>query len=408
MGVNRISTHTTIRKELEFAVNTRGQYRNGQGRTYVGASFLHTLELRQRYDNAKTAAVQALLNDLSSDGVASSVGTNRWQIALKDGAWVTLAWYPDHAALEITITDRELRPVDQVASVRLRYEAILRKITPRLQSFGVTTVGGAIYAPQERPTIAGGFDERARGQYGASPRELVGITIYHSVGDRADAVKQMDIDWNALYQNLASQAGELVRDPTSPSGYRIMTQREWDANPPDPKKVAWWKSHANPLIKQWVKFKHDQIGGDRTHADDYISFAERFQTNWDVYENWKKKLDTLRSEAEKRGFTVDATKPTDLPTTVWADVAHTVERGAGAVGTGLGDVWKLAKYGLWAVLGIGAVVALSSVASNLRSGKDPAEKYVELIKRRSRTAARTALPARAPLALPPGEPVEGA
>jgi len=101
---------------------------------------LHRLELKQRYDNAKTAAVQALLNDLSRDGVASSVGTSRWEIALKEGAWVDLTWYPDYSALEVTITDRELRRVDQVAAVRHRYEAILRKITPRLQNFGVTTV----------------------------------------------------------------------------------------------------------------------------------------------------------------------------------------------------------------------------------------------------------------------------
>jgi hypothetical protein len=48
------------------------------------------------------------------------------------------------------------------------------------------------------------------------------------------------------------------------------------------------------------------------------------------------------------------------------------------------------------VLGIGAVVALSSVASNLRRGRDPAEKYVSLIGRRSArampSAPRYALP----------------
>lgn len=257
----------------------------------------------------------------------------------------------------------------------------------------------------------------ARGQYGRQPfgrnsdrgsygtRSVVGITLYHSVGDRADAVKQMDVDWNALYQKLASQVGELTADPSSASGYRVATQREWDANPPDPKKVAWWKSYASPLIKSWVKFKSEQLG-NRTFASDYIAFAERFQTNWDVYEGWKKKLDNLREEALKRGFVVDTSAPAPLPTTVWADAGSALERGAGAVGSGIGDVWSTLKYGVWGILGIGALVAISSVVSNLKTGKDPAEKYVEMIRasRQSRSARSSrALAGREQLALPSGE-----
>jgi hypothetical protein len=171
----------------------------------------------------------------------------------------------------------------------------------------------------------------------------------------------------------------------------------------DPKKVEWWKSYAAPLFKQWHRFKLDQLGGDRTVADDYISFAERWQTNWDVYEDWKKKLDNLRAEAQKRGFTIETPAPAELPTTVWADIEHTVEKGAGAVASAFGDTWTFVKYGAWAALGIGAIVAISSVASNLKSGKDPAEKYVQLVKRRGRTAARAALPPPAQLALAAGE-----
>lgn len=481
-------------------MSTRGQYGNNGfngGRVHVGAFLVHTLELKQRFNNAKAAAVQTLLNDLASNGVATAAGPNRWEIAMKDGVWVLFTWFPEHSALEVTITDREVRRVDQMDPTRERYEAMLRRITPRLQSHGATTVGAAIYAgqqvqqqprfaartraikavfdmytrrgprplyyiyaevnglidkqtassldeansiffalerspgdvyvaifdptdplwpgpaadvyhesprapqapQQDRPTVVGGSN--GRGEYGS----VVGLTIYHSVGDRADAVKQMAIDWTALYQNLASQAGVLIVDPKSSSGYRLMTQRDWDANPPDPTKVTWWKSYADPLFKQWSRFKLDQLGGDRTVASDYIAFAERFQTNWDVYEDWKKKLDNLRAEATKRGFTVDAPKPADLPTTVWADVGDVVQRGAGKVASGLGDVWNIVKYGAWAVLGIGAVVAISSVASNLRSGKDPGEKYVEMIREGRRPRTPRALPAsRKPqLALPPGE-----
>lgn len=241
-----------------------------------------------------------------------------------------------------------------------------------------------------------------RGQYGI-PRALsrygsvdVGA-LYHSVGDRAEAVKQLAVDWTALYQNLASQVGEITHDPKSLSGYHITTQREWDAAPPDPKKVEWWKSSAKPIFNTWVKFKSEQLG-DRTGASDYIAFAERWQTDWDVYERWKKKLDVLRTEAQRRGFAVSASPATELPTTIWSDVA----RGAGDVVKGAGDTWTFVKYAAWAVLGIGTVVALSSVAQNLRTGRDPAEQYAQLFRQRGRAVARAALPPPVRLALPPG------
>lgn len=429
-------------------MNARGQYGSceGQRRTYVGARLVHTIELKQRYDNVKIAAVQTLLSELSSVGVTSSSGPNRWEIALKDGAWVYLVWYPDYSALEVTITDRELRAVDEAGPrsstthVRHLYEAILRKITPRLQTYGATTIGAATYAG----TVVGDHGAYGWGQYGSS-REMVGITLYHSVGDRADAVRQMAIDWSALYQNLASEVGEVPADPShvdwSKRPQVVQKAREeevaaWkaiDALPEaqrpeavkrareltwrrgqlyvesfDPKKVAWWNSYAKPQFKLWSSFKREQLG-DRTLASDYIAFAERFQTSWDVYEDWKKKLDKLRAEAEKRGFMVAAPKPQELPTTVWADVATTVERGAGKVAAGIGDVWNLFKYGAWAVLGIGAAVAVSSIVSNLRRGKDPAEKYVEMIREGRRSRASRALPARLPQrALPPGRTTEDA
>lgn len=241
-----------------------------------------------------------------------------------------------------------------------------------------------------------------RGQYGRALPPRVGVgALYHSVGDRAEAVKQLAVDWTALYQNLASQVGELTPDPKSPSGYHVTTQREWDASPPDTKKVQWWKSSAKPIINTWVKFKSEQLG-DHTLASDYLAFAERWQTDWDVYERWKSKLDALRAEAQKQGFAVSSPPPSALPTTVWADVA----KGAGDVAKGAGDAWTFIKYAAWAMLGIGTIVAVSSVAQNLRTGRDPAERYVQMIRRRSRSVARAALPPPMRFALPAGESTE--
>lgn len=240
-----------------------------------------------------------------------------------------------------------------------------------------------------------------RGQYGRRSipyprRGRVDIgAFYHAVSDRADAVRQMAIDWTALYQNLASQAGELIADPKSASGYRVMTQREWDADPPDTKKVLWWKSYAKPIINNWLAFKREQLGVS-THASDYLAFAERWQTDWDVYENWKKKLDDLREEALRQGFSITAPIPGKLSTTVWEDVS----KGAKDVAKGAGDAWTFVKYAAWVSLGLGTVVAISSVVQSMRAGKNPADPYLQAIRRSGRSAARAVVPPPVRLALP--------
>lgn len=350
-------------------MNARGYY----GRARVGSQLEHILKLDQRYEGVHANGMAALLAALGSDGVISSTGTNRWEVAFRDGsaAWAQLAWDPTANVLQVTITDKQPHSIDEVRSVRISFEKILReKFTPRLQTYGAVVVG----------------------------------RLYHSVGDREDAVKQMDLDWTALFQDLAVQAGELTRDPKSSSGYHFTSQIEFDALKPDPKKVAWWKSFAKPRFADWVKFRAGQLGQDATVAPNYQAWTERFATNWSTYEEWKDKLDALRSAAQQAGFTVGVPAAQSLPTTVVDDVSAVAKKGAGAVATGVGDVWTLAKYGAWAVLGIGAIVALSSVVQNVRLGKDPAEKYVELIRDQRRRSTRAALPSAARLALPAGEP----
>jgi hypothetical protein len=114
-------------------------------------------------------------------------------------------------------------------------------------------------------------------------------------------------------------------------------------------------------------------------------------------------LDDLRVQASRWGFTISAPPAAELPTTVWDDLA----KGAGSVALGASDTWTFVKYAAWAALGLGTVIALSSVAQNLRTGRDPAERYVKLFRQRGRAVravARAALPPPVRFALPPGKP----
>jgi len=129
-----------------------------------------------------------------------------------------------------------------------------------------------------------------------------------------------------------------------------------------------WHDVVSPVLQEWRTFYHDQ------------SSWEEFNTAWETYENWDTRIKALRdkvaAEINRHGGQVLAPGSGDLPETVWQEAGGAFSRGAGTVARGAGDLLDILKYGLIAVLGIGAVVAVSSVASNLKKGRDPAESYV--------------------------------
>jgi hypothetical protein len=380
-------------------VNARGQYGNGHA-PILGADLLHTLELRQRYDNVSTVAAGSLLRDLSRDGSLSSTSTNRWEVALTaERAWVLVAWYPDSRVLTITITDRDLRPVDQVAPTRRRYEEILRKITPRLQSFGATIVGAAAYVGQHVNHVN------------------IGLKVFHTLGDSERATRSIDVEMNAIVDAMyramgvdpsilrqkftieqvaeTQKKGKLrgLRKPGDPVWKEPESQREineWK----DRVQAARAKAEQSPL---WSFY----ISAIAPHYDDWMKFRtdEKFDlfTSWEEYEKWLERVRQLRATVKEKGIRIETPDPLDLTKTLPAELAE------GALEFG-----KILKWGVIGVLGIGAVVALSSVVSNLRSGKDPAEKYVEMIRpnrrpRFSRQASHALPEPREQLALSPGE-----
>ena len=443
-------------------MNDRGQYgASSNGRVHVGASLLHRLELKQRYDNAKTAAVQALLNDLARDGVASSVGTNRWEIALKDGAWVDFTWYPDYSALEVTITDRELRRVDQVESIRRRYEAILSKITPRLQSFGVTTVGAAIYADPTEGTYVGQGSilghtpgevedelDQLAGElncFGQEIRELMkpaegqaktavqairdeelaahaavesfqpqvnevyriekllnegGVSksttqrwrnesippyadiLMASIGTKNEALKQRFIAAIAALDKVMPMAQRHAAVKRSRELSDRRSELEYKAQGESP-LVQWKRSVWDPFIAGWTKFYREK--------KDIPLQTWPLSGTWDRIQEYRQQWIDLRKNAPFKSKCPDPLDPSSRKDPSLTDI--------------FGSAGKILKWGIIGALGIGAVVALSSVASNLRTGKDPGEKYMELIRSR-RPRASSALPKRKQLALPSGEPEE--
>jgi len=396
-------------------VNTRGQYGSApQGRVSVGSFLVHTLELKQRYNNVHTGAAQALLTDLTKEGHATLAGTNRWEIALKEGAWVLFTWHPDSSALEVTVTDRELRPVDQLASTRRRYETILNRITPRLKSFGATTVGAAIV-----------------GQ---------GSIVPHTPGEIEDELDQLHGEIMQFGQEVAEKLRnpEYARASADSETQRLRAEEDaayaYESSLPTPPPPSEWMKHPQDILR--FKREYDtQIAAAKkakaasqaradheqrvlgTQASPTLAWAQStwdpFFRSWNKWRGEKKDIplqlwpgsgawDRIQ---DYRAQYIDIRNNAPFKATGPAPVSPEGRRDPSLTG-GLEDILKIGKYALIGALGIGAVVALSSVASNLRSGKDPGEKYMDLIReRRSRAPRALPPPRRAQLALPPGEDV---
>lgn len=375
-------------------MNARGQYGGanyGVRGIHVGASLVHALELKQRYDNAKAVAVQAILSELAQGGVASSAGTNRWEIALPDAEWVRLVWYPDHAALEVTITDRALHQGDEIPVVRRRYEQILSRITPSLQRYGATTVGATIVGS----TFVAGTH--------------VGLKIFNTPDDTDIAVRQIDSQMNAIMDAMYRAMGADPSVRTAPFTWDEIAKI--DRKDPRWEDLSKWKervlaakaiatksplwtffdSNISPTYGEWQEFRR---------SDKFMTWFRSVET----YEKWLERVRKLRKEVQAKGIRLETADPVDFTKTLPGTIIDTAGEAAKKAGEAAWDIFKIMKWGAIGALGIGALVALSSLVSNLRKGKDPAEKYVELIREGRGRSARALPEPRAQLALPPGEP----
>lgn len=139
-----------------------------------------------------------------------------------------------------------------------------------------------------------------------------------------------------------------------------------------------WDNVVSPLFTEWTRFYQS-----RRHWYDVVT---SMTTAWETYQAWFDRAKDMLAKVQAAGLGRNIPPPHPLPTSV-VDEAHQ------AIKKGTADAWKVVKYGAWGVLGIGAIIALSSVASNLRSGRDPAESYLRPLRKRSSGLGRLALPA---------------
>jgi len=235
----------------------------------------------------------------------------------------------------------------------------------------------------------------------------VGLKLFHTEGDSERAVDQISTEMDAIvdatYRAMGVDPSQIRHSTRTVAEYvkwardfakqsreerNAFLTRVADAKDKAKKSPLWvfWSDAISPTYDEWLRFRE---------KNNYWSLF----TSFEEYEHWLERARQLRATAEAKGIHIDSPAPLDLTSTLPGEIFK-------AGGETFKEMGKILKWGVIGALGIGAVVALSSVASKLRSGKDPSETYVGLIKQRRSRPRSIAVPRQ--LALPPGDESEPA
>ena len=215
-------------------------------------------------------------------------------------------------------------------------------------------------------TERGVYGRPHRGRPGAPS---VGGTLYHTIGDREEALASLKRDVNALYQELTRQI--LHATPEHPFGLAsdATIRPDW---------FAWWKSRGNPFFNDFRDWVAERSPANWSRFGAYVAFGKHFETDWDAYKAWGDRLVDLRREAEGLGIKLKSSDPVALPTTLVEDVEDIGKKLAKKV-EGVGDYLK---YVVVAAVGVAVIAALSGVVRDVRAGEAPTERYLSLLRRR--------------------------
>lgn len=153
-------------------------------------------------------------------------------------------------------------------------------------------------------------------------RYSVGGPLFHTVGDRTEAVKKLGTEFAMFQNDLMHQLGWSQDHPA--------------INELDP-RAGWWRSNMMPVLNEWQSFQAKNAG----------SWVDRFATSWDTYDSWQKRLASLRDSARSAGFDLTSPDPQALPKTIFDNLTD-----------GVGQVWSLTKTLVWVAVIVGGLFVL--------------------------------------------------
>lgn len=206
----------------------------------------------------------------------------------------------------------------------------------------------------------------------------------HTVGDRDALVEQTHTGWQRLVSELIARMGgdpqdftldvsAMTRDPAGWAQRVKMASAKIEKSPLYP----FWRDVVSPEYDAFKKFYANQ------------SSWEEWKTDWSTYVNWADRLEAMRGSVNKALATQNIAPLAGpgnvaLPSTITEEAGSLVKRGAEGAGEIVMDTAKIMKYAAIGILVIGGAVAVTSLATTVKRGKDPIEHYTGLY--RARTA----------------------
>jgi hypothetical protein len=229
------------------------------------------------------------------------------------------------------------------------------------RSFGLSRAAHVTLGPRGRGGVVVGSTFSFQSMY------------MHTVGDRAEAVNQMALDATRLYTTIGTAIGVLPDE----GGAARLAAREAAGQPTA--WYQWWVHSAAPTFAEWNKFHIAQTGGEGRGGiiGDYLSWTNRFETDWSEYTAWAKRLDAVLQGAVLLGIMPKDTPATQpLQTTAIEDAANLVHHAGEDVYHAGKKALTLAEVATYGALGLGGVLVVTSIVQAVRAGDDPVGRYV--------------------------------
>lgn len=189
---------------------------------------------------------------------------------------------------------------------------------------------------------------------------IIGVSLFHTVGDRDRAAEQINSEFNTL-------AGELLFAMHVPADQQDMDMREYTSDPAGyAKKIAaarvimmqsplWslWANVFSPIFSEWKRFYADQ------------SSMSQFFTNWEEYEHWFDRLSNIRASIERQ-MKLTSPTPISLAQTLPGRIVEGGARALDKTGDLLSGTFDAIKYAIYAAVGLGTVAAGAMIVQNFR------------------------------------------
>jgi hypothetical protein len=215
----------------------------------------------------------------------------------------------------------------------------------------------------------------ARGQYGQRGRRCGGyLSAYqigihwtlHPIADRTQVVDQLTTETHTLYNELVREMGANPNDVALDVALKD-PQRWRRARATIEKSPLYpiFRDVLSPFLDEW----HDFVRNYSEWSE--ALWLTKWETLEDYADRWHAIYAKVKEAVQNKGGTLLAPPPAKIPDDVVDNIRDFFKKAAETAGSAVGDVWKVAKYGIYAGLGLGGIFLITKLVEAARAPTSP-------------------------------------